>query len=199
MIKKLVFFAIFFVLAFGLGLYGGFRLFGPALSQKTGINSQTILTALHDRGFLVTQTLMFDQPVVINKTTGSALKDFFFGQTITARGVIEVNLGLDLAQVSQEDIILSGDSVTVKIPKTTLFDTRLVGPLDVKNEKGLLKRLTDTDSGYNEALQVLSAEAEKAAKQPDLLARADERAKEEAARILGYVVQDKKLIIEFKN
>lgn len=180
------------------GTYIGFRIFSPKPVIRQEISSQVILTALHDRGFLVTQTYMFDQPVVIKKTTGSALKDFFFGQTITARGTMEVNLGIDFAKVSQDDVSIGSDGVTVRIPKTSLFNTRLVGPLEVNNEKGILKRLTDTDTGYNEALQVLTQEAEKAAQKPELVERADIRAKEDAARILGYVSQGKTITVEFK-
>lgn len=183
---------------FSAGLFAGYKYFGPKPETKTQISSQMILTALHDRGFLVTQTFMFDQPVVINKTTGSTLKDIFFGQTITARGTMEVNTGIDFAKVSQDDISVAGDVITVKIPKASLFNTRLVGPLNVNNEKGLLKRLTDSDSGYNESLQVLTAEAEKAAQQPELVERSNQRAKDDAARILGYVAQGKKILVEFK-
>jgi hypothetical protein len=176
----------------------GYKLFSPKTESRQEINSQVILTALHDRGFLVTQTLMFDQPVVINKTTGSALKDFFFGQTITARGTMEVNLGIDLAKVSQDDVTIAPEGITVRIPRTSLFNTRLVGPLEVNNEKGILKRLTDSDTGYNEALQMLSQEAEKAAQKPELTERADERAMDDAARILGYVTGGTPISIEFK-
>lgn len=180
------------------GTFIGYRIFSPKPEIRQEISSQVILTALHDRGFLVTQTYMFDQPVVIKKTTGSALKDFFFGQTITARGTMEVNLGIDFAKVSQDDVIIAAEGVTVKIPKTSLFNTRLVGPLEVNNEKGILKRLTDNDTGYNEALQMLSQEAEKAAQKPELVERADQRAKEDAARILGYVSGGKPVVVEFK-
>jgi len=180
------------------GTFIGYKLFSPKPETKTKISSQTILTALHDRGFLVTQTFIFDEPVIINKTTGSAFKDLFFGETITARGTMEVNTGIDFAQVNQDDITVVGDTITVKIPKASLFNTRLVGPLDVNNEKGLFKRLTDSDSGYNEALQNLTAAAEKAAQQPELRERSNRRAQEDAARILGYVAQGKKIVVVFK-
>ncbi|MBI5654530.1 DUF4230 domain-containing protein [Candidatus Uhrbacteria bacterium] len=190
--------AVLASILFALGILVGYKTFSPKPEMKTEISSQAILTALHDRGFLVTQTFMFDQPVVIKKTTGSALKDFFFGQTITARGTMEVNTGLDFAKVTQEDVLIEGDTIKVKIPRSSLFNTRLVGPLEVNNEKGILKRLTDSDNGYNESLQILTQEAEKAAKQPELVERADLRAKEDATRILGYVAQGKTIVVEFK-
>ncbi|MFA4953999.1 MAG: DUF4230 domain-containing protein [Patescibacteria group bacterium] len=182
----------------GLGGWLGYRLTRPAAGPATQINSQSILTALHDRGFLVTQTFVFNQPATIKKTTGSALGDFFFGQTITARGTMEVNLGIDLAKVAAEDVVISDSQIKVVIPHAQLFNARLVGPLEVKNEKGLLKRLTDSDPGYNEAQQLLGSEAEKAALKPELLSRAEQTAKEDTARLLGYVAPGKTITVEFK-
>ncbi|MDQ7814668.1 MAG: DUF4230 domain-containing protein [Patescibacteria group bacterium] len=180
----------------GTGYWVGLKTNAPKSALRTEISSQSILTALHDRGFLVTQTYFFDQPVVITKTTGSAFKDLFFGQTITARGLMEINLGTDLAKITQDDVVVGEEEITVTIPKATLFNSRLVGPLEVKNEKGLLKRITDSDSGYNEALQILNQEAEKNALGAELLGRADERAKEDTARLLGFVAEGKKITIK---
>lgn len=184
------------IVLLGIGYWFGLKTNEPKSAIKTEISSQSILTALHDRGFLVTQTYFFDQPVVITKTTGSAFKDFFFGQTITARGLMEVNLGTDLAKITPDDVTMENDEIVVTIPKAALFNSRLVGPLEVKNEKGLLKRVTDSDNGYNEALQVLNQEAEKSALTTELLERADERAKEDTARLLGFVAQGKIITIK---
>ncbi|MBD3281812.1 hypothetical protein GF391_03640, partial [Candidatus Uhrbacteria bacterium] len=94
--------AILMIFLGGLGFYAGWRVSRPA-EYTRNVDAQVILTALRDRGFLVTQTYIFDQPVTIEKTSGSALKDFFFGQTITARGAMEVNMGIDLANVTSDD------------------------------------------------------------------------------------------------
>lgn len=184
------------VVLLGIGYWFGIKTNEPKSALRTEISSQSILTALHDRGFLVTQTYFFDQPVVITKTTGSAFKDLFFGQTITARGLMEINLGTDLAKITQDDIAIEGDVITVTIPKATLFNSRLVGPMEVKNEKGLLKKLTDSDSGYNEALQVLNQEAEKNAQTAEMLDRADLRAQEDTERLLSFVAQGKTIAVK---
>ncbi len=187
--------AISILALLGAGYWLGIRTAAPKSALRTEISSQSILTALHDRGFLVTQTYFFDQPVVINKTTGSAFQDFFFGQTITARGLMEINLGTDLAKITQDDVVIDGDNITVTIPKATLFNSRLVGPMEVKNEKGLLKKITDSDSGYNEALQVLNQQAEQNAQTADMLERADARAIEDTTQLLGFVAQGKKITV----
>ncbi len=182
----------------GLGFYAGWKVSQPAEFTRT-VDAQVILTALRDRGFLVTQTYIFDQPVTIEKTSGSALKDFFFGQTITARGAMEVNMGIDLANVSAEDVMIADDVITITVPGATLFNVRLVGPIEVQNQQGILKRLLQSEDGYNEALSELSKIAEETATQEEFVARATDRAKEEVKQMLGYVAQDKTVMVLIKN
>lgn len=180
-----------FFVVLGLGFFLGSRLMQPPAEPKREVSAQVILTALRDRGFLVTQTYVFDQPVTIKKTSGSAFKDFFFGQTITARGAMEVNLGVDLAKVTEQDVSIEDQKITVTVPTSSLFNVRLVGPIDVRNEQGILKRVLQSEDGYNEALAELSRIAEETAKKPEFLDRSTERAKEDIARLISYVAQGK--------
>lgn len=182
---------------FAGGLALGYRLFRP-VEQKTTVTAQLILTALRDRGFLVTQTYVFDEPVTIDKSSGSAFKDFFFGQTITARGVMEANVGIDLAKMTADDIQLQGDRVIVTIPAASLFNVRPLGPIEVKNERGILKRVLEDDSGYNEALTELTHQAELSATKPELLLRATEHAKEDITRLLNYVAQGREVEVRVR-
>jgi hypothetical protein len=189
-----------FLLAFGLGTYTGYRIFSPKPGPTETINAQAILTALHDQGFLVTQTFMFDTPVTIDRSSGNAFKDFFFGQTIEARGTMEVNLGTDLAKITQDDVTIDdgANTITIHVPASSLFNTRLVGPIQLKNRQGVLKRLIDSDDGYNDALSALSKAAETTAEQPELLKRADDHAKEDVSRLVGYVAKGKTVKVEVK-
>jgi hypothetical protein len=184
-------------LTLGGGIYVGWKVGNPTTMNRT-VNANLILTALRDRGFLVTQTYVFDAPVTISKMSGNAFKDFFFGQTITARGVMEVNIGTDLAKVSAEDVSIQGDTITVRVPRASVFNVRLVGPIDLQNKQGILKRVLENENGYNEAQAELSKIAEEQATKPELLDRATERAKEDIARLLGYVTEGKKVIIDVK-
>lgn len=187
--------AILVIFCAGIGL--GYKVFSPSKST-TQVTAQVIMTGLRDRGFLVTQTYLFDSPVTIQKTSGSAFKDFFFGQTITARGVMEVNMGVDLTKLSADDVQIDGNNVKVRIPKASIFNVRPVGPLDVKNEQGLLKRILENENGYNEASAELSKQAENAANQPEFIDKATESAKQEIMRTLGYVAQGKTVVVELK-
>jgi hypothetical protein len=186
------------ILLAGFGFYAGWKVSQPAEFTRT-VDAQVILTALRDRGFLVTQTYIFDQPVTIEKTSGSALKDFFFGQTITARGAMEVNMGIDLAGVSADDVTITEDLITIQVPSATLFNVRLVGPIEVENQQGILKRLLQNEDGYNEALSELSKIAEETATRDEFVARATDRAKEEVRQMLGYVAVGKNIYVEIKE
>jgi hypothetical protein len=188
------------LLFFGGGLYAGYRMFRPKPQETQKVDAQAILTALHDRGFLVTQTYVFDTPVTIDRSTGSAWKDFFFGQTIEARGTMEVNMGTDLTQVLRDDVTIDelSNTITVRVPSAKLFNARLVGPIELKNKEGILKKLLDSDDGYNEALSLLSQTAEQMAGREDLIERANERAKEDIARILGYAAEEKTVIVKIE-
>jgi hypothetical protein len=182
----------------GAGVGIGYRVFHPR-NDQTVVTASVVLTALRDRGFFVTQTYVFDEPVTITKTSGSALKDFFFGQTITARGVMEANVGIDLAKITEQNVRIDGDTVTIVLPSASVFNVRPIGPIDVKNTQGVLKRLLEKDTGYNEALAELTKQAEEAAKQPELLERANVRAKEDIERFLRYVVQGKQVVVEVRS
>lgn len=185
-------------LLFSFGVFTGYKVFAPKPGMQTTVNAQTILTALHDRGFLVTQTFIFDTPVTIERSTGSAFKDFFLGQTIEARGTMEVNMGVNLADVKERDVTLDNGHVTIRVPAASLFNARLVGPIEVKNRQGLLKKLFNDDNGYNEALSALSKAAETAATKPDLVSRATDHAKEDISRLVGYVAEGKTVTVEIK-
>lgn len=182
-----------------IGLVGGaaLPLFRAPLSTTT-ITSQAILTALRDQGFLVTQTYVFDEPVTISKSTGSALKDFFVGQTIEARGSMETNVGLDLSKLGEHDITLAGGAITLTVSRPSLFDTRLIGPIEVKNSQGILKRLLEPNDGYNEALTALAESAKAAAAKPEIQARAETASRNELERLIRLISPGTQVVVQWK-
>jgi len=189
------------IASLAIGAVAGRIWLAPETSIKTYVNSQTILTALRDQGFLVTQTYVFDQPVTINKTTGNPFKDFFVGQTVEARGTMEANLGLDLAKLSEEDITVTETAITVRIPSPSLFNTNLVGPIEVKNTQGIIKKFLQPDDGYNLALQELTKAATDAATQPDIVQQAERASITETTRLVQLLTSGsgKSVNVEIKK
>jgi len=177
--------SFFLMILIGMGI--GWWIASDGGDNKN-VSSQLILTALHDRGFLVTQTFMFNEPVTIEDSEQGFWENLLWGQVVKAHGIIEVNMGVDLGQINQDDVEVTADKVTVSINGAELFNSRLVGPIEVENKQGILKRLFDNDDGYNQALAELTKQAEEAAKDPELIARSNERAVEEIERLISYVV-----------
>ena len=182
-----------------IGLLAGFLwpVFRPT-GMTTTITSQSILTAMRDQGFLVTQTYVFDQPVTINKSTGSAFKDFFVGQTIEARGSMEANIGVDLSGLGEQDVSITDGSVLLRVPRPKIFNTRLVGPIEVKNSQGILKRLLEPNDGYNEALTALAKAAETAASKEEIKQRAENVSVGELQRLVRLISPGTAVTIEWK-
>jgi hypothetical protein len=190
------------VIFYSAGVYTGYKIFKPKpqTPQITVISAQAILTALHNRGFLVSQTYVFDTPVTIDHNSGNAFKDFFFGQTIEARGSMEVNLGVDLTSVHEEDVVIdtAANTITIRIPKARLFNSTLVGPIELKNNQGILKKLLNSDDGYNDAFTLLKQTAEKAAQSDENISRATDQASQDITALLGYVTEGKTVKVEVK-
>lgn len=196
--QRILWAALGITLALLAGILLGRFAFSPGSGMQTVVNSQAILTALRDQGFLVTQTYVFDQPVTIKKTTGSAFKDFFVGQTIEARGSMEANLGIDLAKLAESDVAVNGSTVTIRTNGPSVFNTRLVGPIEVRNSQGLLKRVLEPDDGYNQALAELERAANEAANRDEILTRAKSVSETELARLVRLIARDATVRIEWK-
>ncbi len=164
----------------------GYRIGTPDV-QEESLTSQYILSAIQDQGFLVSQSYVYRGQVQIDKSTGSKFKDFFFGQEIIARGDVKVASGVDVASITQEDVTVTDDGITVRIPATKIFSTELLGAIEVENTQGVIKRVLDNEDGYNEALAALKSEAQAAAAAPELVLDANESAVRELTRLLQMI------------
>jgi len=191
---------LFVTLVIG-GAIGGFvtyRLTAPAADQPM-ISAQTILQALKPQGFLVTQSIITNQEVTIDRRTGNVFRDLFLGQTITARGTMEANLGIDLTELSERDIEVTDERILVRTPDVRLFNTRLIGEIEVENSQGIIKRIFQPDDGYNESLSSLTSATEALAADPHVISSSRERTKEELRRLVKLLQTDtREVVIEFR-
>ena len=171
------------------GLLIGWRVNKNAVDKK--ISSQTILESLRERGFLVTQTNTVNQSVKIAVKQETFWDRLLWGQVITAYGVVEVNSGVDLAKLKEENINVSGDKVVVEIPQVEIFNSRMVGDISLENKQGILKRVFESDSGYNQAMTELVKKAEESIASVEQKEAANAKAAQEITRLMGYIVKDK--------
>ena len=194
--RKLKLALIFGTLFFAVGFFVSLFLFRDSEGEK--VSSQTILTALRERGFLVTQTYVANESVKIENDSEDFWRKLLWGQAIKAYGVVEVNLGVDLSKLEESDIKISKDKITVAIPKVNVFNSRLVGDVSLENKQGLLKRIFENDDGYNQAVSALVNQAEQNILTAEVLTTANDKAVEEIKRLVGYFVEDREVEVVIK-
>ena len=187
--KRFGWYLAIILLVFLVGLILGWRVTRD--TEKRTVSSQVILTALHDQGFLVTQTYIFNEPVEIRDEDQGFWQKLLWGQVIKAYGVVEVNLGVDLSKITEDDVAIAKERVTINIPRAEIFNSRLVGEVAVENKQGILKRLLENDDGYNQAMAELTKQAEDAATTPEMVQIANDNAVDEISRLVGYIAEDK--------
>lgn len=166
-------------------------------SQKEIVSSTVILEKIQDQAFLVTRTIITDQEVKMEIDQGSAWSNFWWGHKIKAEGTVQVDVGIDLSSLREEDIEVDNEGKTIKInlPSAEVYDSSLEGEIDVTTKSGVLYKLlsTDTNEDYNLAMERLTSQAEEAVNQnEDLLQEAQSSALSTLQVILkdtGYTIE----------
>ncbi len=183
---------------FGGGLFLGYRLFAPRPLSKT-VNAQVVLTALKSEGFLVTQSYVFNQVVTINHSTGSQFKDIFWKQAIKASANVKVNSGVNLTKIAADNITVSGKTITLELPAIETNSTEIIGDVILQNNQGILKKVFDSNDGYNESITEIKNQALLAATGTELRAAAEESAQKEIQRLIRYAYPESEVLVQFKE
>lgn len=188
---------IAFVVALLLALFVGYRL-GKPTSPSEQASSQSIMQALKHEGFLVTETYIITQQIKIDRSTGNAFKDFFWGQDIVAFGTMKTSLGVDLNKLSPDDINMGTHTISIIVPALEDHGIELLGDITLQNNQGILKKVFNNDDGYNAAYAKLREAALATAKSDLVKKEAEENTKKEIERLVRLVAGDRKVEIIYK-
>ncbi len=138
-------------------------------TEKQIINSTVILERIKEHSFLITHTVITEQSSEIIIDQGSAWSNFWWGHEITAEGLMQVDIGVDLSQLTSEDLTINTSNRTIKInvPDAEIYNVSLNGDIEVSTKSGILKKLLaeDENEDYNLALEELSSKAQEAIEQ----------------------------------
>lgn len=181
------------ILFFG-GLFVGYKIFRPQAKEE--VTSNVVLTALQSQGFLVSQNYIFNQTITIDRSTGSAFKDIFLGQTIDANANMKVSSGVDLSKLRAENIRVTNKEIQITLPAVETQSTELLGNIVLTNNQGIIKRIVDNDDGYNAALTQLKSEAMKAAEVVELREEAKNNAQKEIKKFIQFIDPEKQITIQ---
>lgn len=126
------------------------------------MNSQTILERITSQYFLVTKTVFIDSKAEIETPKNNNWTDLFTGKKITVNGLIRVDVGLEMKNMSQDNIQVdsSNKTVTISLPHAEILDAFLSGKLDVSQDKAVVEKFKDIfkntqNEDYNLALQTV--------------------------------------------
>lgn len=188
---------ILVIIVFVSGIFFGYAIFKPQIVREQ-INSQTILQTLKNEGFLITQNYILNQKVTIDKSSGTAWKDFFWGQEIEASAVMKISSGVNLTKLNAEDVSLADKQITIKLPAIEIYSTELLGDIELRNTQGILKKIFDNEDGYNLALAKLKEQAQVTANQEALVAEAKINTQKEIERLIRLAAPSWEVEVKFK-
>lgn len=146
-----------------IGIIVGIRIEKNENEEQEVITSTVVLDRIKDQSFLVTRTVVTDQKATIKIDQGSDWSNFWWGHEITAEGLMQVDVGVDLTKIGENDIIVnnSAKTISIKLPESEIYDSSLKGEIQVTTKSGILKKLlaSDNNEDYNLALSELTKSA----------------------------------------
>jgi copper chaperone CopZ len=116
-------------------------------NETTTITKQTIVDKINVNSFLVTRTVYIDQKTQINIDQGSSWSNFFWGQNIEAQALVRADIGIDLSQITNENIFIDNNNKTIrlKIYQAEILDINVDGDIAVRTRTGILRYLLEND------------------------------------------------------
>lgn len=187
-IRKTLFAVGFAALALAVLLYVGNSVFRGG--DEETVTSTAILERISDNYFVVTKSAIIDEEVEMTVDKGSSWSNFFWGQELTARGRIRIDIGVDLAGISEDDIAIDhkNRTVTIAVPQAEILDASQYGNIEVATKQGILKTLLDSDPNddHNRAQAQLITEARAAISEDAVLF---EEARRDSLRVLELIVR----------
>jgi hypothetical protein len=135
--------------------------------QQIIVNRESVAERVSDQGFLVTRVAIIDQSSTINVNEGSPWRNFWWGHEIEAEGQMQVDVGVDLTKISEDQINIkeSRKKIIIDVVEAEIYNVSLKDEkITLETKSGILKNLLakDNDEDFNLALKELSKSARKA-------------------------------------
>ncbi|HOY46134.1 MAG TPA: DUF4230 domain-containing protein [Candidatus Dojkabacteria bacterium] len=189
--RTLLLIIILIILLLGIFLSGIFFEKYTSNPARQKLTSVMVVDRINEEAFLITRSVYLDQDIEIVVDAGSDWSNFWWGQTLQAQALVKVSLGVDLQNITPDQIIVNEleKKITIDLPEPSIISKEIIGDIEVDNQQGLLKLLFDNDTNkdYNLAYSELTTQAEKAVEQKEELFM---ESKTEALKILELIFND---------
>lgn len=153
-----LFLLILVILTFMLGLQ-----IGENNAATPIITSRSIYEKITNSALLTSKIAYINQKSTIEVNNESTWSKLLWGQTLTAEGIIKVSVGIDLKDISENDITVNNTTreITIRLAEAKILNSELTGNIETTNQQGILKMLLENDpnADFNQALQQLQADA----------------------------------------
>lgn len=156
---------VLFIAVFFYGRYVG-KSVADNKNNKPLINSQTILDKISDQYFLVTKTVFVNTKAEIETPKNDNWTDLFTGKKITVNGLVRIDVGMELKNMSLENIHVDNKNkkVIITLPPAEILDASLSGELDINLDKAIVEKFKDIfkntqNEDYNLAMLSLISSA----------------------------------------
>lgn len=185
---------IVFLVLLSVFLYGRYRgkIVGREENRPAIINSQVVLDRIIDQYFLVTKTVFIDTKVEIETEKNNNWTDLFTGKKLTVLGLIRIDVGVDMNNMSLENIYVDSQekTITVTLPQAEILNSSLSGELDLIADKSIVEKLKSVlkntqNEDYNLALQSLISSASSQVVADEGIF---DSAKEDSAKLLKLII-----------
>jgi hypothetical protein len=189
--RTLLLIIILIILLLGIFLSGIFFEKYTSNPARQKLTSVMVVDRINEEAFLITRSVYLDQDIEIVVDAGSDWSNFWWGQTLQAKALVKISLGVDLQNITPDQIIVNEleKKITIDLPEPSIISKEIIGDIEVDNQQGLLKLLFDNDTNkdYNLAYSELTTQAEKAVEQKEELFM---ESKTEALKILELIFND---------
>ncbi len=154
---------------------------GPFLFEEQPARTTTgpvVVEGIQDLDQLA--TVRWTESVPITKESGGTdLDRFFFGERVLLIAVGEVEAGVNLADIGEDDVRVNGDSVTIRLPEPEVLSTSLNEEETRVYDRDLgLLNLRPDDDLVEEARERALMEVERAARENGILDYAEGNAED---------------------
>jgi hypothetical protein len=148
------------------------------------ITRDTIVHRVSEQGFLVTRVAVLDQEVEIKVNDDSSWSKFWWGHEVTAEAQMQVDMGVDLSNISKKEIQINEETkeIQIDIPEAEIYNISLKDEdIEIATKSGVLKKIFDNnkEEDFNLALQELEESTlENISSNEEMLNEAQKSAKE---------------------
>jgi hypothetical protein len=179
--------------AFFIGFFVARAQFAP-----TPMSSETILRAMQQESFFVTQSILLDESITIDNRSGNALRDFFVSEQIIASARVNVALGFDTTELTSDDIRFEGNTIFMTVPNLSIFSTEVLGDVTIDTNRGIISRIISGQDDYNGLVALLKEQARTTILDTDIMADAQKSTIDSLTQFIQFIAPTYTTVVTFK-